>query len=210
MRDKRTDGFFTAASRRMPGCNLFRRKPRPRPAFTAESRSGTGRSDVLIATFGIGLGLVCALFPWYIFFNQEQFGIRALKFEGNGQTEGPIELSAQSDRVGAPSESVEISPYGARSLRNRNTSETARRRWNSDARIGRSAISCHSRRIPARLCRQRPRHDRRRHRTFCRATGFALARQQSGRGDRAARWPLGSGHHRRPDDRTIKLSPPPL
>jgi hypothetical protein len=112
MRDKRTDGFFTAASRRMPGCNLFRRKPRPRPAFTAESRSGTGRSDVLIATFGIGLGLVCALFPWYIFFNQEQFGIRALKFEGNGQTEGPIELSAQSDRVGAPSESVEIPPTG--------------------------------------------------------------------------------------------------
>lgn len=88
------------------GWRLFRRKHKPRPAFTAESRSGAGASDIVVAAFGIGLGLVCALFPWYIFFNQEQFGIRALKFEGNGEATGPIELSAQPDRIGAPSESA--------------------------------------------------------------------------------------------------------
>lgn len=31
---------------------------------------------------GVGLALVCALFPWYIFFNQERFGVRPLTFSG--------------------------------------------------------------------------------------------------------------------------------
>lgn len=117
MSGKRADGLAAVTDRMRAklekehggtGFRLFRRRPKVRLSFTAESRSGAGSSDIVIAGLGIGLGLVCALFPWYIFFNQDQFGIRAMKFEGNGEIEGKIELSAQPDRVGAPSESAEI------------------------------------------------------------------------------------------------------
>lgn len=61
------------------------------------------RSDVMLASLGITLGLICALFPWYIFFNQEQFGVRAMKFSGqSGPVSGPISLGDQPQRVGAP------------------------------------------------------------------------------------------------------------
>lgn len=64
---------------------------------------GTRSSDLTIAALGITLGLICALFPWYIFFNQEKFGVRAMKFEGGGVTaSGPIALGPQPQRVGAP------------------------------------------------------------------------------------------------------------
>ena len=43
-----------------------------------------GVSDMIVTTAGIALGVACALFPWYVFFNQEQFGVRAMKFSGNG------------------------------------------------------------------------------------------------------------------------------
>lgn len=61
-------------------------------------------SDFVVACLGITLGLTCALFPWYIFFNQEKFGIRAMKFSGGGQNEQPIPLAMgqQPERVGAP------------------------------------------------------------------------------------------------------------
>jgi hypothetical protein len=49
------------------------------------------RSDIVIAGAGLALALGCALLPWYVFFNQEKFGIRALKFEGR---EGPIPSSS--------------------------------------------------------------------------------------------------------------------
>jgi hypothetical protein len=112
MSDKRADGLAVLIQRmrQMLGNRLFRRRSKPHPAFTAESRSETTRSDIVITGMGIGLGLICALFPWYIFFNQDQFGIRALNFEGSGHAKGPVNLSAQSDRVGAPSESVGILP----------------------------------------------------------------------------------------------------
>jgi hypothetical protein len=68
------------------------------------AKEGTRSSDLTIAALGITLGLICALFPWYIFFNQEKFGVRAMKFEGGGVTpstqsvaEGP-----PPQRVGAP------------------------------------------------------------------------------------------------------------
>ncbi|QPC85384.1 hypothetical protein GA830_00470 [Mesorhizobium sp. NBSH29] len=94
-----------------PGVSRFwRRKPKPRIAFTAERHSDKGTSDIVIAALGIGLGLLCALFPWYIFFNQDQFGIRALKFEGNREIKGPIELTPQPDRVGAGIEPLELDP----------------------------------------------------------------------------------------------------
>lgn len=49
------------------------------PARFGASRS---RTDFVIAAAGLALGLTCALFPWYIFFNQDQFGPPAMKFEG--------------------------------------------------------------------------------------------------------------------------------
>jgi hypothetical protein len=80
--------------------------------FTAQRLSDRGRSDVAIAAFGILLGLICALFPWYIFLNQEKFGIRALRFEGSKDpvTE-PIALSSPPpEYIGAPSEGPAIKP----------------------------------------------------------------------------------------------------
>lgn len=51
--------------------------PRPR-----KPRRKGWKSDLALSALGIALGLGCAYFPWYIFFNQEKFGVRAMKFEG--------------------------------------------------------------------------------------------------------------------------------
>ncbi|MBX3566800.1 MAG: hypothetical protein KF914_01995 [Rhizobiaceae bacterium] len=58
------------------------------------------RSDIIVATMGLSLGLGCALFPWYIFFNQEKFGIRAMKFAGNKDQIAPISMGDQGERDG--------------------------------------------------------------------------------------------------------------
>lgn len=50
--------------------------------ISGSEQSRSRRSDIVIAGAGLTLGLTCALFPWYIFFNQSQFGPRAMKFEG--------------------------------------------------------------------------------------------------------------------------------
>jgi len=51
----------------------------------------------------VGLAtIVCAVFPWYIFYNQEQFGVRAMKFQGNQSASAPSSLSPQPSRVGQP------------------------------------------------------------------------------------------------------------
>lgn len=46
------------------------------------------REDLLLGLFGIALGLGSAMFPWYVFFNQEKFGVRAVTFDGAGETAG--------------------------------------------------------------------------------------------------------------------------
>jgi hypothetical protein len=81
--------------------------PPPKPvaqAAVAPARKRERRSDLMVAALGITLGLICALFPWYIFFNPDEFGIRAMKFSGSGGADvsGPIALSPQPERVGAP------------------------------------------------------------------------------------------------------------
>ncbi|AMS41035.1 MULTISPECIES: hypothetical protein [Aminobacter] len=70
------------------------------------------RSDFIIAALGIALGLTCALFPWYIFFNQDKFGIRAMKFSGGGQNDQavPLVMGEQVERVGAPMTAEDIPP----------------------------------------------------------------------------------------------------
>lgn len=59
------------------------------------------REDLLLGLFGVGLGLGCALFPWYVFFNQEKFGIRAVQFEGGGDStkSGGVVATPQIARI---------------------------------------------------------------------------------------------------------------
>jgi hypothetical protein len=57
-------------------------------------------SDALIIGLGACLGLVCALFPWYIFLHQDKFGIPAIRFSSKlpkgtpGLGEGPLRIGA--------------------------------------------------------------------------------------------------------------------
>ena len=60
----------------------------PKAQFPKPSPKADRRSDIVVAALGITLGLICALFPWYIFFNQEQFGVQAIKFGGRGTNTG--------------------------------------------------------------------------------------------------------------------------
>ncbi|BCG86137.1 hypothetical protein MesoLj113c_22470 [Mesorhizobium sp. 113-3-9] len=60
----------------------------PKPQFPKLARKADRRSDFVIAALGVTLGLICALFPWYIFFNQDQFGVQAIKFGGTGTNSG--------------------------------------------------------------------------------------------------------------------------
>ncbi|HTV71657.1 MAG TPA: hypothetical protein VMF90_24255 [Rhizobiaceae bacterium] len=83
---------------------LIGRQEGTSPAATESRRSG----NLTIAALGITLGLICALFPWYIFFNQDKFGIRPLKFGGQSEISGPITLGDQPQRVGAPMQVDEI------------------------------------------------------------------------------------------------------
>jgi hypothetical protein len=78
-RDSLLDGLFPRAEWPDPPKAQF-----PRLA----DKSADRRSDLVIAALGITLGLICALFPWYIFFNQEQFGVQAIKFGGSGSNSG--------------------------------------------------------------------------------------------------------------------------
>ena len=60
----------------------------PKAQFPKLSKKPDRRSDFVIAALGVTLGLICAMFPWYIFFNQEQFGVQAIKFGGTGTNSG--------------------------------------------------------------------------------------------------------------------------
>ena len=90
----------------------------PQPADTVSrlvtgtsqaASEGKKTSDLTIAALGITLALICALFPWYIFYNPESFGVRPMKFEGGGApVSGPVAVGPQPQRVGAPMDSPEI------------------------------------------------------------------------------------------------------
>ncbi|MDX8477608.1 hypothetical protein RFN28_03830 [Mesorhizobium sp. VK24D] len=74
--------------------------PAPPPAQFPRlaDRKADRRSDFVVAALGITLGLICALFPWYIFFNQEQFGVQAIKFGGSGSNSGRAGGGVSADR----------------------------------------------------------------------------------------------------------------
>lgn len=104
IRDNRLAGQESAGMPPTPG----EKSARVAAEQTAKRRDR--RSDFTVAALGVTLGLICALFPWYIFFNPDEFGVRAMKFGGSGGGTEPIMLGAQPERVGAPVGAREIPP----------------------------------------------------------------------------------------------------
>ncbi|TPJ31133.1 hypothetical protein [Mesorhizobium sp. B2-8-3] len=90
-RDSLLDGLFPRTQWPEPPKAQF-------PRLT--DKSADRRSDLVIAALGITLGLICALFPWYIFFNQEQFGVQAIKFGGSGSNSGRAGGGIVAERSG--------------------------------------------------------------------------------------------------------------
>ena len=65
--------------------------------------------DILLGLFGVALGLGSAFFPWYVFFNQEKFGIRAVKLDSDIQSvDGLSSSTPQMPRIADPAEIKEI------------------------------------------------------------------------------------------------------
>jgi hypothetical protein len=46
-------------------------------------RRGLSMGDIAVTIGGVGLAVACAAFPWYVFLNQDQFGVREMRFSGN-------------------------------------------------------------------------------------------------------------------------------
>jgi hypothetical protein len=78
----------------------------PRAPSSPAAREKT--SDAMIAAVGIVLGVTCALFPWYIFLNPDQFGIRAMTFQGNRDNALATSTSYQPSLVGQPMTAADI------------------------------------------------------------------------------------------------------
>lgn len=74
--------------------------PRRLKTIAPLHKPSSSRSDWMIMVGGIGLAAVCAMFPWYIFFNQEQFGVRPMTFAGRPSPQGPSR-EALPDLIGA-------------------------------------------------------------------------------------------------------------
>ena len=70
--------------------------PPPAVQFPRPEKKKDRRSDLVIAALGVVLGLTCALFPWYIFFNQEQFGVQAIALGGRGHNAGRIMIDPRT------------------------------------------------------------------------------------------------------------------
>ncbi|MDP3896548.1 MAG: hypothetical protein Q8Q62_07720 [Mesorhizobium sp.] len=81
----------------------FGSAPKPaRPGGESGARRKYTVGDGLMVAGGIALGLTCAFFPWYVFFNQDQFGIRAIKFGGNPGTGTQPATSMPTGHIDAP------------------------------------------------------------------------------------------------------------
>ncbi|MEQ1954284.1 hypothetical protein [Mesorhizobium sp. CN2-181] len=111
MAPSRTDGARSAAGEQPVRTRLLARLfPARVMKLRAPVPERRRRSDLIIAGLGIALGFGCAVFPWYIFFNQDKFGIRAMKFEGNSDQQPPLTLGAGGERIGAPMTAEDIPP----------------------------------------------------------------------------------------------------
>ncbi len=80
---------------------LLSRRSKP-VAFTAEEtpRRRNRRGDLTVAALGITLGLICALFPWYIFFNPDKFGPPVIRLGGRVDLRPSNGIGAGQDRAG--------------------------------------------------------------------------------------------------------------
>lgn len=84
-------------------------KPSPAPAPAGKKKKRKmDRGDVTVAALGVVLGVTCALFPWYIFFNQEKFGVREFVFSGGGTARPTPGIAYQPQYVGKPFASAEV------------------------------------------------------------------------------------------------------
>lgn len=71
-------------------------------------RRGLTKGDLVITGGGLCLAFTCAVFPWYVFFNQEQFGIREMRFSGNLTPGRPASQVNQPPLVMAPMDPVDV------------------------------------------------------------------------------------------------------
>ena len=81
---------------------------KPAPAKAVKKKKKMDRGDVTIATLGVLLAVTCAAFPWYIFFNQEQFGVREFVFSGGGSARPSPGAAFVPQPVGKPFASAEV------------------------------------------------------------------------------------------------------
>lgn len=106
--ERRTTGMLgRVGASRLISWRLRRREPAA-GAASQRSRFGFSRSysrgDLILFASGIVLSGFCAYFPWYVFLNQDQFGIRAVKLE-NIPSSGPAPRGAiAADRVASEEE----------------------------------------------------------------------------------------------------------
>jgi hypothetical protein len=99
-RDSLIDGLFPLSEWPQP----------PKAQFPKLKKKDDRRSDFVFAALGLTLGLICALFPWYIFFNQDQFGVQAIKFGGSGTNAGRTAGGSQLENAGAPLTAKDLPP----------------------------------------------------------------------------------------------------
>ena len=74
----------------------------PAKPVVAAKRKKMDRGDLTIAALGVVLGVTCAVFPWYIFFNQEKFGVREFVFSGGGAGRPTSGIAYQPQTLGKP------------------------------------------------------------------------------------------------------------
>lgn len=65
-------------------------------------RRGLTKGDLVITAGGLGLAFACAVFPWYVFLNQDQFGPREMRFSGNMTPGRPDPSTVQPPLVMSP------------------------------------------------------------------------------------------------------------
>lgn len=82
-------------------------RPAPVPVVKARKKK-MDRGDLTVAALGVTLAVTCAVFPWYIFFNQEKFGVREFVFSGGSGGRPASGLAYQPHPVGKPFAASEV------------------------------------------------------------------------------------------------------
>lgn len=86
----------------------------PRRKRLADSAMTKPRDRWLVAGL-VGFSMLCAAFPWYVFFNQEKFGVNVAGWEGmknvrHDRPAGDAGIGAERDPVADESERTLMSP----------------------------------------------------------------------------------------------------